>query len=226
MIGILHTTESDPGSFDAVSRYFDRNPDIAPHLLIDPHVQQIRRITSAYDYAKALTNKPGGVETNRRDGGVFQVEIVGRAADCGGYSDEWYEWLGDKLYEISGFLGIAWGFRPTDAPRLTFDEWNDYALAGWFGHCHVPENDHTDPGTLDVARLKNQEHPMAGMTDDEMDRLAAKIAAALDARERVTHSYRDGRNYKTTARVMEEWRQEEIQQATLAAQGIAPKAQP
>lgn len=77
-----------------------------------------------------------------------------------------------------------------------------------------------------IPDVDYEEHPMAGMTDDEMDRLAAKIAAALDARPRKTHSYRDGADYVTNARTMEEWRQEEIQQATLAAQGLTPKAQP
>lgn len=77
-----------------------------------------------------------------------------------------------------------------------------------------------------IPDVDYEEDPMAGMTDADMDRLAGKIAAALDARERTTHSFRDGKDYKTTARTMEEWRQEEIQQATLAAQGLTPKAQP
>lgn len=61
------------------------------------------------------------------------------------------------------------------------------------------------------------------VNDADMDKLADKIAAAvakaLDERPRTTHSYRDGGDYKTTARTMEEWRQEEIQQAAMALQG-------
>ena len=34
---------------------------------------------------------------------------------------------------------------------MTNDEWNDFD--GWCGHQHVPENEHWDPGKLDIGRL-------------------------------------------------------------------------
>lgn len=67
-----------------------------------------------------------------------------------------------------------------------------------------------------------EEDDMA-MSDDDMRRLAGFIAEALDARARTVHSYRDGGDYRTTARTLEEWTFAEGQQATIAAQGLSPK---
>lgn len=150
-LGILHTTESGPGTGAGVASYLRRN-GAESHYVIDPSDGYTLQLVDGDTYAKSLTNLPGGVETNRRDGGVIQVEIVGRSADCGVYDQEWYDRLRDQLAEISLAHSIAWTFR-TDPTRLTFAEWDDPSLIGWLGHCHVPENDHWDPGTLDYSRL-------------------------------------------------------------------------
>ena len=150
-VGVLHTTESGPGTGAGVASYLRRN-GIESHYVIDPSDGYTLQLVDGDTYAKSLTNLPGGVETNRRDGGVIQVEIVGRAADCGSYDPAWYDRLRDQLAEISLAHSIAWTFR-TDPTRLTFAEWDDPSLIGWLGHCHVPENNHTDPGTLDYTLL-------------------------------------------------------------------------
>ncbi len=154
-IGLLHTTESDPGSGPAVDAYF-RNGRLgsAPHIMLDPASRQT--FGPYYDHrvsSKALANKAGGVETNNRPGGVFQVEIVGRAADIGGYDNEWYAWLKDQLAQWSTIAGVDYVFHE-DPARFTFDEWMRDTLKGWFRHSNVPENDHWDPGTLDYNRLR------------------------------------------------------------------------
>lgn len=61
------------------------------------------------------------------------------------------------------------------------------------------------------------------MSDDDMRRLAGFIAEAIDNRGRSVHSYRDGGQYNTTAKTLEEWEFAELQQATLAQQGQALK---
>lgn len=61
------------------------------------------------------------------------------------------------------------------------------------------------------------------MSEADMRRLAGFIAEALDARTRTVHSYRDGGDYQTTARTLEEWTFAEQAQATIAAQGLSPK---
>lgn len=149
-IGVLHTTESDPGTLQGVASYLERI-GAEPHVLFDPSTGEVVQFLPTNTYAKALRNLPGGVETNRHPAGVFQVEIVARSADVGSYSDEWYSRLQAYLVQWSTLLGIRYTFY--EGPRLSFDEWTA-AAPQWYGHCHVPENDHWDPGTLDLARLR------------------------------------------------------------------------
>ena len=103
-------------------------------------------------------------------------------------------------------------------PSLTWGEvhYTAHAFGLWFPIAREDWHTELDPSWVE------EEDDMA-MSDDDMRKLAGFIAEALDARPRKTHSYRDGGDYVTNARTMEEWRQEEIQQATLAAQGQAPK---
>ena len=149
----LHTTESDPGSLSGVVNYLNSRPSSLPHTAYDPSTGEEHIFLDAGQSARALRNLPGGVETNNRPGGVFQVEIVGRAAECGGYDDEWYSNLQAYLAQWATILGVEYHFRP-DPTRLTADQWMDPNLSGIVGHVHVPENDHSDPGTLDLSRLR------------------------------------------------------------------------
>lgn len=153
-IGALHTTESDPGTFAGNYFWFTvSHPEWAPNTLIDPSTKQRVRFTPAGQPSKALRNLPGGVETNNRPGGVHQVEIVGRAADIGGYSDAWYVQCALMLQEEADYAGFPNVFHH-DPTRFTLQEWYELPLIGWYGHCNVPENDHWDPGTLDYAKLE------------------------------------------------------------------------
>jgi hypothetical protein len=173
VIGVLHTTESDPGTGPGVHNFFLRNPNSQPHVMVDPQLDQAWYYIDARYSAKALRNLPGGVETNRReqDGfrgpDVYQVEIVGRAKDIGGYSDQWYDVLQRYIVQFSTLHRIRYSYR-TDPQRMSFEEWNHVPLAGWFGHCHVPENDHWDPGTLDYSRLTTQPLPTESLVEQLM----------------------------------------------------------
>ncbi len=143
---VLHTTESD--NFDAQVGDFLRNPGKQPHRLIDPVNGRYRDFIDPGTFAKALKNLPGGVETNRRAGGVLQVEIMGRAALVPTYSDVWYLNLAKMLVPFCTENGvpILFPYSFNNPRRLSFDEWNN--VRGIIGHCHVPENDHTDPGNI------------------------------------------------------------------------------
>jgi hypothetical protein len=152
MLGILHTTENDPG--DDVNSYFlNGNLGKAPNVLLDPSTRGVWHYYPVGVGSKALWNEKGGVETNNRPGGVYQVEIVARAADVGGYSDEWYDVLQGMLVQLSVIAGIEYRFYES-THRFSFEEWNADLAPIWYGHCNVPENDHWDPGTLDYSRLK------------------------------------------------------------------------
>jgi hypothetical protein len=131
-----------------------------PHEVFDPSNGDGVILLPPSAPGKALLNLPGGVETNNR-GGVYQIEIVGRAVDVPYYDDAWYERLRVRLLEVCGFTGTPYVFPLPFQPypqsygknlvRMTYDDWLEFT--GVCGHLHVPENDHGDPGALDVARL-------------------------------------------------------------------------
>lgn len=63
-----------------------------------------------------------------------------------------------------------------------------------------------------------EDHPMAGMTDDEMRRLAGFIAEAIDARPRTVYSYSEGVEKNTDAATLACWHQMESQLIRKAVQ--------
>ena len=76
---VLHTTESAPGTCDAVAKYLVRM-GYESHEVFDPSDGELIQLLPMTEPGKSLVNLPGGVETNRR-GCVYQIEIVGRAVD-------------------------------------------------------------------------------------------------------------------------------------------------
>jgi hypothetical protein len=155
MIGILHATQNPPDAFIGNYRWFtDVHPEWAPNTLISPLTMERFRFIPAGVPSKALRNLDGGVETNHRPGGVHQVEIVCMSEDVWAYPDWWYANLQQMLREESEYAGIPYDFW-TDPTRFTMAEWDAYLEPMWYRHSNVPENNHTDPGTLDYNRLEN-----------------------------------------------------------------------
>lgn len=161
---LLHTTEGS-----SWPPYAGGNE--APHVTVQPipgkgiHVREHRPWT---DYAKALANREGGVETNRR--GVLQVELMGTCDPSA--RNRLYYWPGvdDVVLEalatylrptldrfdippvaVAPFLPYPKSYGSKGGQRLTFAQWNK--ARGICGHQHAPENDHGDPGAFPVDRF-------------------------------------------------------------------------
>lgn len=175
--GVLHTTETSswPG-YDggATCPHFTiRANEAAKRLDIRQHVP----VNVA---ARALANQSGGVQTNRD--GAIQIELVGSCnpawATKAGYF-YWPKapaWALDQLRAFMRRLEQLCGIRPiTVSPwlpypksygsksgqRLSLSQWDAYS--GWVGHQHVPENDHGDPGNLDIASLLQRAVPVPSL---------------------------------------------------------------
>lgn len=160
---LLHTCESESTAKQNAAYLLSTGN--VPHIVFDPRFGQDEqiRLLPFNQRGKALMNLPGGVETNNRDTDgqpgpdVVQVELVGYASRVAGYDDAWYRSLRTFLLNLCVEVGVPYVFPRRfaqsygDNVRLSFAEWN--AAAGVLGHCHVPENDHWDPGPLDLARL-------------------------------------------------------------------------
>jgi len=172
-VGCLHTTEGTSWPSYAGGA-------VAPNLTAKPvmsgrHLQwrQHFRLNTS---SRALVNRAGGVETNTLN--VVQVELVGTcdpahrehfgkqlagidyvfwpdAPDWAleGLAD-FMRWCGDNLgiphETVKSWLPFPKSFGQTTA-RLTAAEWHH--VTGWLGHMHVPENEHGDPGDIDIKHL-------------------------------------------------------------------------
>lgn len=155
---ILHSTESAsyPGCVHDLCAYLDNWAN--PTVVWDPWTGDMAMNDRA-DWAG------GALLAGNRDGAVvLQVEAVGRAQDG----------LGQRPFADSPMKGwdhiLAWGDSwgiprifpaglPLPYPQSAgFDNgnrpltvWN--SDSGYYGHSQVPQNDHGDPGTVDLARI-------------------------------------------------------------------------
>jgi hypothetical protein len=164
--GVLHTTETGslPGYGNGAS---------APNATLLWTPSGGMRIFQHFPLdmsARALKNLSGGVLTNTD--GVAQFEIVG-SCDPGfakryGYlyvpdaPDAFYEALAAFMRRVESITSIPRARTPrpwiaypasygNSPARMSNSEWDSFR--GWCGHQHVAENDHGDPGRLDIDRL-------------------------------------------------------------------------
>ena len=154
---VLHTTEGT--SFSGAKSWLTETGNLS-HWLCDPKTGVIDTLLESNKPGRSLKNLSGGVETNNRPG-VYQMEIVGKAAEVPDYDDEWYQQLAVWVNHICRSLNIPlimpYRFAGSEAygtkgvVRLTNQEW--LKAEGIIGHQHVPENAHWDPG--EIGRLKN-----------------------------------------------------------------------
>ena len=165
-IVVIHTTEGMgwpgySGGGDAPHATIQAIPGVG--ILVREHIPEEQ-------YAKALMNLPGGVETNRR--GCLQYEFMGTCDPAS--KARMYFWpeaddtvlkavadyLRSKMvrwaipFQAPAFQAYSASYGPlggTNKVRMSGSTWNAYQ--GIVGHQHVPENVHGDPGAFPVAKL-------------------------------------------------------------------------
>lgn len=169
---VLHSTEgtSWPGYDSGQS---------APHFTIDPETGERRQHIAMTEAARALANSSGGVETNRA--GCIQIEIIG-TCDPSHEGEAGWTFLPDAdlshvaalvadiardqeipLTSSVEFIGYPASYGTGNGVRLSSSAWGSYR--GVCGHQHVPENDHGDPGDIDIAAILGGDMPL---TDDDV----------------------------------------------------------
>lgn len=174
-VGVLHKTISRPGSFrPSMTNYFGHQS--YPHFTVDVQDGRFKcwQHISIRRAAKALRNKPGGVQTNRE--GVIQIEIVGWADYNPTLHPEMVtglqklmRWIESQTYITPTCDVEFYPYPPKNARlgrepwRMTFDEWVRYS--GWCAHQHTPENEHGDVGALDKSQLFAP-HPPTPLTPE------------------------------------------------------------
>lgn len=121
--------------------------------------------------SRALAGSVNGLSTNRFH--VFQIEIVGTSGWASSENPRapyrlrndqivknFADWQLEGIAEVLRWLRDEWEV-PMVAPfkfvpwqrdnRMTAAQWS--AFKGVCGHQHVPANDHTDPGEINIVRL-------------------------------------------------------------------------
>jgi hypothetical protein len=188
---LLHSTEGSSIA-GAVGAY--RTNNSWPTLTVDCPARAIVQHLPFDAAARALRNKAGGVQTNREGTILVQIELVGFAGtplSIGNPDD--LVWLGRQVVApicratgVPPVSTVRWAAYPGSygtgaSQRLSAVAWDAYN--GVLGHQHAPENDHGDPGALNVgailaaARLElNQEND--DMTP-EQNKLLERIASAV-----------------------------------------------
>jgi hypothetical protein len=152
---IVHTTENDPNqtsAMDVASWMKNNKPGSVYHIIIHPITGEMVQMLPVNGSAKALSNPSGGVETNRCGSLVIQISFVARASDpftrfpLPGWP-QLREWI------VNWGVPLYWaGPQPVGkVDRVSNSFWN--TESGWYGHCCVPENDHHDPGAIDLNVL-------------------------------------------------------------------------
>ncbi|MFE0451583.1 peptidoglycan-binding protein [Streptomyces sp. NPDC058914] len=127
---------------------------LAPHILWDPFTGRMVQFFPANSRSLCLRDVSGGTRTNRAGSVVLQIEALFFP----------YCRVGGKTYEslvdtpLKGWDDLhawvaSWGVAsswPMGKPT-SFTGKRDERIwrmrSGWYAHAHVPENDHTDPGT-------------------------------------------------------------------------------
>jgi hypothetical protein len=170
---VFHTTEGTLA--EHAFGVYAASPS-CPHLTVEPEsgrrFQHVPLDLSSY----ALRNLPGGCETNST--GVIQIEIVGRAAEAWAWSTQRLRWLGEAV--LAPILAAC----PTiphlvyGGTRMTCVQWDAW-IGGLCGHAHAPENDHWDPGDLDMHAVLG--YALNTLGDDDMPS-ASEIAEAVWSR--------------------------------------------
>lgn len=168
--GVIHTTE---GWTYASARAAYRAHRGWPHFTASWEGQRFQ----AWQHldigraARALKNPAGGVQTNRAR--AVQIELVGTADKrneerwgdlyVANFPEEFLagvaalmRWVEQTCGVRREAPGLAWiehpeAFGQRNGLRMGAQGWR--LFRGWCGHQHVPENEHGDPGRLDIARL-------------------------------------------------------------------------
>jgi hypothetical protein len=163
---VFHTIEGEP-SADAFRR-LAADHATPPHLWAMPSANLLLQTVPLNRSAYALA-RPGSTQTNRLQ--AVQVELWGFAAKMAGASQATLDWLADRvLAPVARMVPINLdNVRPpggeycygSGSPcRMRPEEWARFD--GVCGHKDVPDNDHWDPGGLNMAAIAARAKTQAG----------------------------------------------------------------
>jgi hypothetical protein len=141
------------------NRDFLRREGYEPHLLWDPTTGELGQFIPADRGAFALQHT-GTQQTNRMGSYCIQIEVADHGKTWDITSTEmvglpkiidWLRSLGVPDTLPAGPMADL-GHSGKRSPKI----WG--SKGGHYGHCHVPQNDHTDPGHMDFDKIFGSHH--------------------------------------------------------------------
>lgn len=179
---VWHTSEGD--TFSGLLSTL-RTTRYWPHYSWDPRTGEIAQHLSHDRAGRALVNSPGGCETNRW--GALQVEVVGRAAtpftnasDLRGLDELMVRFraagVPDRFPAGSPLpYPASYGLHN---PQRSISTW--LGFPGHYGHSQVPENEHGDPGAIDIRKILGVTPPTIVQEPDDMPLTAEDVEKVVD----------------------------------------------
>jgi len=151
-----HVTVSPSGGsyFDSMHRVLT-GAKSEPHILYDPITDRMGQYFPLDRSARALAND-GTRRTNGAGSVNIQIEVVANTSPV--FTSYWKP--GPNFRALMRAIR-SWGIPdvwPSGRLARSYGDdvgrsWTTYSKAGHFGHCHVPGNDHWDPGPIDTAAI-------------------------------------------------------------------------
>ncbi|MGH4012254.1 MAG: hypothetical protein ACRDTH_29515 [Pseudonocardiaceae bacterium] len=166
---VFHTIEGEPSAqgFRTLAAGHANPPHLWAMPSADLLLQTIPLDRSAYALAR-----PGSIQTNRLR--TIQVECWGFAAKMVNATPEMRAWLADRVLapvarlvpiNLNQVSPIGPGepcYGKNSSCRMRLDEWQTFN--GVCGHKNVPDNDHWDPGQLDLGAIAARAKASIGAT--------------------------------------------------------------
>jgi hypothetical protein len=138
---VHHTTEGS--NYSGARSTYEETGNL-PHFTI--HEDKVYQHLDTSRSATALKNLSGGVQTNRDS--AVQIEVVGFATraksdDTLASIAELCRWI-ERTHQVAREWPNGFPTPPGTSHNRNAIVWDQ--RSGHYGHCHVPENTHEDPG--------------------------------------------------------------------------------
>lgn len=177
---ILHVTVSPSGgtAFESMRRVLVGN-QAEPHYLYDPVTDRLGQFFPLNLSSRSLARGAAAISCNKAGSRVIQIEVVAwpgtatakTGTTAGGFTAIWKP--GPRFRAMIRDIrahGVPdtfpMGSTNPGCPRDSFT--NYQSRAGWYGHCHVPYQEHWDPGVIDRAAFFAAAGTTTTTGDDDM----------------------------------------------------------
>ena len=135
-----------------------------PHFTIDPGTRTVIQHFSLNVGSKSLRTRSPTIpnDPNIPTNSIHCIQIAIVKCSEHGYSTQELEFIREVMRAVEdlvpiprksglSFLNFAGVNAVPNNNKMTIDAWKKFS--GWCGHQHIPKNDHTDPGAININFL-------------------------------------------------------------------------